>query len=798
LHDEQIAERELLAGVSLSPAKSEAYVDIAFKRWLPFFQPSDSHVIQILRNLAMALQTNHGDYWLTDFLKVNVSGNANKLLAESHKDNIEGKYTQAIEESLKAQNFYRRSSNTAGIARTLVELIYAYRRQQNPEQCIATIKELKQKIRGRRYAELEIQAEYESANCLAVKSSFDKSWHFSDAAIHQADIARYPSLQLRTLSLLSSLYSGTGRLEQAWQVDLQGLSLFWQGAYSPERGFQFYSDLALTAEQTDWWCSAASMEHEALSLLDLTARADFKVLAHLNLATDLRRCGELDSARSELDQTTTLLGNLKEKRIPAMLVAIALADIDTQEGHLDSAASRLQEIDPEIGEADNFEVKLLFYKTSVQLQRRLGHPGDEEKFLLKEAEIAWEGFSHLHSEHDRWAWYSEVDDAYHRLTEIRLQVDNDKRVALAKWEEYRAALVEGPPPAGHFRDDRSKALEWLDSRLDRFRSSTLLSFVIFSDRVDVWIADSRHVEHVVLQVDPKVLQQETTALLTLCSDKNSPEEKAKSTGARLYDRLLGPIERLLSPDRLLVIEADGFLNQVPWAALVTKTGTYVGELYMLASTPGLLHQNSRTRFAGKVDRALIAYPGAVEFEGSLYPPLPHAEEEAEYVHKLYPGSRYLKRKDTHTNDLLRLLSQASLFHFAGHAASRSQHGELLVQGANGAEIISADTLRRLRLSQTDLVVLSACSSAIADRETARNPNGLVEALLAAGAKQVIATRWELDSGGSFGLMRTFYRVLRETSNAALAIRESRREAIAHSNTARPYYWAAFELFASAN
>jgi CHAT domain-containing protein len=798
LQDEQTAERELTDGVSLSPAESEAYVDIAFKKWLPGFQSSDNHLVQILRNLAMALRVNQGDYWLTDFLKAKVSENANKLLAESHQDNIEGRYKQAIDEAFNAQHFYQQSRNAAGIARSEVELIYAYRRQQNAKHCLGAIEELKRQIWGRRYTELEIQADYENANCLGITGDFDSTWHFVDSANHKAHAAHYPALQLRTLGLRSSVDSGTGRLEQAWGVDLEGLARFWEGSYTPERGFQFYSDLALTAEQKDWWCSAASLEREALSFLDLTYRTDFKALAHLNLATDLRRCGQLDAARQELQLTTTLLGRLGEDPLPAMLTSIALAEIDIQENQLDSAASRLQEIQSAIEAMGNFEVKLPFYKISAQLQRRLGHPSDEERFLVKEAEIAWQGFGHLKSESDRWAWYSEVDEAYHRLTEIELQLDNDKRVALAKWEEYRAALVEGQPPARHFGENRSQDLKWLDSRLSRFGTSTLLSFVIFSDRIDAWIADSQRVEHVTLGIDPNALQQEATAFLMLCSDKDSALEKVKSLGARLYDRILGPIERLLSPDRLVVIEADGFLNQLPWAALVTKTGAYVGESYMFASTPGVLRRNPRIQSAIREDRAVIAYPGAVEFEGTLYPPLPHAEEEADYVHRLYPGSRYLQGKETNANNVLKLLSQSSLFHFAGHAASRSQHGELLAKGAGSTEVISADKLRSLKLPQTDLVVLSACSTAIADREIARNPNGLVEAFLAAGARQVIATRWELESTGSFDFMRMFYRTLTKTNNAAFAIRESRREAILNRNTGHPYYWGTFELFASLN
>lgn len=247
----------------------------------------------------------------------------------------------------------------------------------------------------------------------------------------------------------------------------------------------------------------------------------------------------------------------------------------------------------------------------------------------------------------------------------------------------------------------------------------------------------------------------------------------------------------LAPDRRLVIEADSFLSRIPWPALVTENGKYLDEEYMTVSTPGLFFtaagQNPKQRVANK----LVAYPGAAKFEGRAYPPLPHAQEEAEYVAKLQPGSVYLRESEVTPDELSRQLPRASSFHFAGHAASREHGGELLLSGKDQA--LSASAVRRLDLRGMDLVVLSACSTAEADLDVARSPNGLVQAFLSAGAKEVVASRWDVDSGAAFTFFKSFYAARSRSSDAA-ARKAASRAVRSEPQTQHPYYWAAFELY----
>jgi CHAT domain-containing protein len=127
---------------------------------------------------------------------------------------------------------------------------------------------------------------------------------------------------------------------------------------------------------------------------------------------------------------------------------------------------------------------------------------------------------------------------------------------------------------------------------------------------------------------------------------------------------------------------------------------------------------------------------------------------------------------------------------AGHGVSREHGGELLLSGKD--QVLSASAVRRMDLSGMDLVVLSACSTADADLDIARSPNGLVQAFLSAGAREVVASRWDVDSEKSLEFMKNLYGSLSQ-GRYTLASARSARESI-RQNHRHPYYWSSFDAF----
>ena len=139
------------------------------------------------------------------------------------------------------------------------------------------------------------------------------------------------------------------------------------------------------------------------------------------------------------------------------------------------------------------------------------------------------------------------------------------------------------------------------------------------------------------------------------------------------------------------------------------------------------------------------------------------------------------------------IRQASLFHFAGHAETGRTGGELLMR--DGA--LSASKLRNSTLSKSPLVVLSACSTGVTAGDPSRDPNGLVRAF-SAGASQVVATQWDVDSQASFTFSKNFYTFLLKSADVAIAVSDARKAIRSDPKKQHPYYWGALKLYGKPN
>lgn len=99
----------------------------------------------------------------------------------------------------------------------------------------------------------------------------------------------------------------------------------------------------------------------------------------------------------------------------------------------------------------------------------------------------------------------------------------------------------------------------------------------------------------------------------------------------------------------------------------------------------------------------------------------------------------------------------------------------------------------LRLG-SDLVVLSACRTALGSEIRGEGLIGLTRGFLYAGAPRVVATLWEIDDRATAGLMKSFYQgMLARAERPAQALRNAQMAMWKARGWDAPYYWAAFTL-----
>jgi len=115
------------------------------------------------------------------------------------------------------------------------------------------------------------------------------------------------------------------------------------------------------------------------------------------------------------------------------------------------------------------------------------------------------------------------------------------------------------------------------------------------------------------------------------------------------------------------------------------------------------------------------------------------------------------------------------------------------QGNPRNGFLQAFEVYNLRLS-ADLVVLSACQTAVGQDVKGEGLLGLSRGFMYAGAQRVVASLWKVPDRASAELMKYFYRgMLVNGLRPAAALRAAQAVMRKNPRTADPYYWAGFIL-----
>ncbi len=147
------------------------------------------------------------------------------------------------------------------------------------------------------------------------------------------------------------------------------------------------------------------------------------------------------------------------------------------------------------------------------------------------------------------------------------------------------------------------------------------------------------------------------------------------------------------------------------------------------------------------------------------------------------------------------VQNARYVHFATHGIINSQFPELsaIVLSMIDEDGIPQDGLLQLhdiysmRLN-ADVVVLSACESALGKDINGEGIIGLTRGFMYAGASSVVASLWKVEDRATAELMKRFYRsMLKQGLSPADALRRAQIEMLNQTQWNDPYYWAAFTL-----
>jgi CHAT domain-containing protein len=289
----------------------------------------------------------------------------------------------------------------------------------------------------------------------------------------------------------------------------------------------------------------------------------------------------------------------------------------------------------------------------------------------------------------------------------------------------------------------------------------------------------------------------------------------RDAGRAIFEKLLKPVSEIGEKSRLIIVR-DGRLHLLPFDALVdgerqyvaqTHTVTYgasAAEWYLLKTTPGTRPADRMLLAVGGIpyDESLAKIATTRGFAADGLGNLPGSKDEILAASEaLDPGTGTLLMGPTATEYAFKNaeLNRYKLIHMAVHGVANHDRPEqaaliLLSDSDKGEDgILQASEILQLR-TNADLVVLSACDTAIGRIQGAEGIANLARAFLLSGARTVVATLWAVDDTFTLNLMKQFYKHLTAGSPMAEALTEAKRDILrTYGTRAVPYYWAAFTL-----
>lgn len=342
--------------------------------------------------------------------------------------------------------------------------------------------------------------------------------------------------------------------------------------------------------------------------------------------------------------------------------------------------------------------------------------------------------------------------------------------------------------------------------------SVLLLEYVLADPTSYCLLISRDAVRILTLKSKGELEQLIAAYLKAAKAKTFAFAEAR----RLYDALIRPVREAVAAETLIV--RDGQLHLVPFDALREPSGHYVVEgktvLYSPSATTFYLltQEKQRPRTAHRTllavggipySRSRINRSGRNRGDGrERFVDLPASGDEvaiASAAFRRRDGQLLLGASATESAFKTSALGEYRAIHLAVHgfadAIFPARAALVLVSDPRTGEdgFLQASEVVQLQFD-ADLVVLSACDTAVGPLQGQEGIANLSKAFILAGARTVVSTLWQVDDSSSLFLMRRFYAHLLEKRSVAFALAAAKRDMLrTYGRTAIPYQWAGFTI-----
>ena len=631
------------------------------------------------------------------------------------------------------------------------------------------------------------QLALEKATCANLASNLQISMSGLETSAKVGEQFRFPELALRVVGVEAGMRRLRGQDSEAWKQTIEGLHRFWQGSYSWERLYQFYSVMRQCAKDAHSLYAAQSLSLQSIDLVEKSAPEDasLRAMLYLRLSNTLRAQNETSLADLQAEKAASLLKTVSDVTAHkyVLLTQIEFAELQLRQGNAQRALSSFEPV-KDLLETQHDVLKLDLYSLQGDIFRQLRQLDNAVTSYQKGVQVA-----------ERWAedpqdssmqlnWTLATAKAYRGLVRALLDLSRH-RDALSTWERFRNRSLNNGRASGKPLRTVEAGGTFAYTPISPVSEPHLI-YAVFEDGMQVWVVNRSQIRQRWIPVKQEDLSNQLHEFAKQCADPSLGTDQAGT----LYSLFLQPIIDDLPRSGMIAVELDDSLWGLSFEALRSGEGHYFAENHTVVYSPGLFAEA-----ALREPKLLTSNDPMLLVDASqtiAAAPLPGHSEELKAVKQTFVNTQVLGPGPLTIDAINHALDHSSEFHFSGHG-SPGATGTALVIGSHlamGASNFNRETLKHLQLA-----VLSACGSGSA-KKGAFDEGNLVRSFLSGGVPWVIASRWDVDSRSTARFMESFYGHVRGGEAVATALQNAQAEM--RSINDHPYYWAAFTLAGRAN
>jgi len=615
------------------------------------------------------------------------------------------------------------------------------------------------------------------------------------------------------------------------------------------------SNIAYLQERTGQKQQALSTYNEAFELSKATGDRPGQSLMLYNIARVSRDLGKLDEARSRIEEALEMNDTLRAKVSGQEMRALYSATVHQLYDFYVDLLMRLYSTRKD----HSFVVKAFEASErgrarslleSLAEGRENIREGVDAAFLQRERDLQ-RRMSELTAQRVQLA---EDETSAKKVAELEKQLDE----VATEYQQVQGLIRAASPRYAALVQPTPLSLQQVQqSVMDA--ETVLLEYALGEEHSYVWAVTQQSIksfelparatiEHVARHVYELLTARNVTVKDETIAQRQTrirvADEELKRASAALAQMIIGPVNAELGQKRIVIV-ADGALQYVPFAALPSNSTPLIVEHEVVslpsASALWLMREElrgrppasktiailadavfdkgderlatSRTRskntsatlaFAGTENRALRSFEGLAQGPG-VSRRLPFSRREADSIMSLVSPKDAMLAVGFRANRATATspeLSQYRYIHFATHGLLNSEQPELSgillstydESGKRQNGFLQLHDVYNLKLS-ADLVVLSACETALGKDIRGEGLLGLTRGFMYAGVPRVVSSFWNVDDAATAELMETFYKaMLTEGKRPAEALRLAQVGMWQRQNQwSSPYYWAAFTL-----